>query len=336
MPAVAVITPTKNRRSLLMEAAASVRTQTYTDWEHWIIDDGSDDGTEEMVRQWASEDPRIRYLQRTGDRRGANVCRNLGIRSTTADLVVFLDSDDLLEPDCLDRRVSAMSRNADLDFATFQTSVFVEKPDDLGRQLNPDLIGDDLVRFLYFEFPWIITGPIWRRSRLLALGAFDEDLPSWQDVDLHIRAIAIGCKYLRFPEIDHHVRWDSDPAKVSSQQRRSPKHLDAALGVLEKFETTIRGKVGLDWVRQRALCSRYFFVAERWVEIGDFKRAASVWRKIRERDLGDFGLWASGIILLWVLHVLGENSVVSRLAGKWKGWMRLRTNPSLLKPTKTA
>lgn len=319
-----------------MEAAASVRTQTYTDWEHWIIDDGSDDGTESMVRQWAGEDARIRYLQRTGDRNGANVCRNLGIRSATAGLLVFLDSDDLLESDCLERRVRAMDQNADLDFATFQTSVFVEKPNDLGRQLNPDLIGDDLVRFLYFEFPWIITGPIWRRSSLLVLGGFDETLPSWQDVDLHIRAIATGCKYLRFSEVDHHVRWDSDPAKVSSQQRHSPKHLEAALGVLEKFETTIRGKVGLDWVRQRALCSRYFFVAECWAKVGNFERASSVWETIRKRDLGEVGLWGSGVCLLWALRVFGGNGVVGRLVGKWKGWMRLRTNPSLLKPARSA
>ncbi len=332
---VAVVTPTKNRLVFLSAAIESVCAQRFTDWEHWIVDDGSEDGTEEMVRQWANADSRIHYLQRTGDRSGANVCRNLGIRSTTADLVVFLDSDDLLEPDCLARRVGIMNRNHDLDFATFQTSVFVEKPNDLGRQLDPQLLGDDLLRFLYFETPWIITAPIWRRSSLLSLGLFDEALPSWQDVDLHIRAIVSHCKYLRFPEVDHHVRWQWDPAKVSIEQRRSPKHLGAAQAILEKFENAVREKAGMDWVRQRALCGLYFFVAECWVGAGDLGRALDAWGRIRERGLGNRILWTSGAMLLTSLRSAGPVSLVERLVGKWKGWMRLRTNPALLPASKS-
>src|SRR5438309_1651106 len=92
-------------------------------------------------------------------RRSAVPC---GFRTARAELVVFLDSDDLLEPHCLGRRVALMARNADLDFATFQTAVFRRTPWDLGRQLNPELLGDDLLRFLFFECPWIITAPVWR------------------------------------------------------------------------------------------------------------------------------------------------------------------------------
>jgi glycosyltransferase involved in cell wall biosynthesis len=330
-PDVSVITPTKNRLKLLCETIDSVQAQSLSTWEHLIVDDGSDDGTAEEVARRAEADPRIRYIQRAGNKAGANVCRNLGLRESRADLVVFLDSDDLLMPDCLARRVVIMQRNAELDFATFQTSVFEHTPGDLGRQLDPELLGDDLLRFLFFECPWQTSGPVWRRATLERLGGFDESLPSWQDVDLHIRAITAGSRYLRFPQVDHHVRWQSDPTKVSIEQRRSPRHLKAASEILAKFERLVSEGPGMNWVRQRALCSPYFFVAELWVAAGSLSAALRCWRQVRQRPLASRVLYLSGVVLL-VVEALGApgRRFGRRLAHKWKGWMRLRTNPELV------
>ena len=119
-PLVSVITPTRNRATLLREALDSVAAQTLTEWEHIVVDDGSDDGTAEMMAARAAADPRVSYIVRQTPSTGANVCRNIGIRAAKAPLVVLLDSDDLLEPACLEQRMAVMARNADLDFATFQ------------------------------------------------------------------------------------------------------------------------------------------------------------------------------------------------------------------------
>lgn len=309
----------------------SVQRQSFEAWEHIIVDDGSDDGTAEEVAKRTAADPRIRYIRRSGEKSGASVCRNIGVAESHADFIVFLDSDDLLERDCLARRVRLMQRNADLDFATFQTAVFVKTPNDLGKQWDAELIGDDLLRFLYFECPWIITGPVWRRESLLRLGLFDEALLSWQDLELHIRAIAAGFRYLRFPDIDHHVRWQFEPTKISIEQRRSPRHLEAASELLEKFERLIRDGPGMNWVRQRALCSLYFFVAERWLAVGSLSAGLRSWSQIRRRLLGSRTLLLSGAVLL-VLQALGTpgRRIGGRISHKWKGWMRLRTNPELV------
>lgn len=124
IPLVAIITPTKNRVKLLCEAMDSVQRQSFDAWEHIIVDDGSDDGTAEEVTRRAAADSRIRYVQRTSETSGASVCRNIGTTKSRSEFIVFLDSDDLLAPDCLGRRVAVMQRNLDLDFATFQTAVF--------------------------------------------------------------------------------------------------------------------------------------------------------------------------------------------------------------------
>src|SRR5690349_20493006 len=130
-PVVSLVTPTKNRLQLLRAAMASVAAQTFTDWEHVIVDDGSDDGTGEAISALAASDPRIRYLPRTVQARGANVCRNIGIRESRGEFVIMLDSDDLLRPDCLERRVQTMRDNKSLGFAVFRAGVFMQKPGDL-------------------------------------------------------------------------------------------------------------------------------------------------------------------------------------------------------------
>jgi glycosyltransferase involved in cell wall biosynthesis len=332
-PAVSVITPTKNRRKLLCETMDSVGAQSFKEWEHIVVDDGSDDGTCEEVARRAEADSRIRYVQRTGERSGANVCRNLGIAESSGEFIVFLDSDDLLVPGCLGRRVETMQRNLDLDFSTFQAGVFVHAVGDVRSEFDPQLLGDDLLEFLFFECPWIITGPVWRRSSLLRLGVFDESLPSWQDIDLHVRAITAGFRYLRFSDVDHHVRWQFESTKVSVEQRRSPRHLEATSTILEKFEGLVRAGPGMTWVRQRALCSLYFFVAEQWVAIGELSSALRSWRRIRERTLGPRLLYVSGNLLLIMLRLgFPGRSFCDRIIGRWKGCMRLRTNPKLVRP----
>ncbi len=309
----------------------SVRRQTLAAWEHIVVDDGSEDGTADEVMGRASGDPRVRYLRRTGQRAGANVCRNQGLAAATADLIVFLDSDDILEPHCLARRVEIMQRNQDLDFMVSGMGAFVRTPGDLGRRPVTDLLGDDFLGFLLFELPWQTTGPTWRRQTLMRLGGFDEDLPSWQDVDLHVRAVGAQCRYLRFPNVDYHMRWQMDPAKVSIQQRRSPDHLKAAEELLVKFERVVRQGPGMTWVRQRALCSLYFFVAELWIDTGQLSESLRCWGLIEERKLGSRLLHGTGASIL-ALQAAGEQGkrLGRRIGHKWKGWMRLRTNPELV------
>src|SRR6202023_3149266 len=64
------------------EARDSVQHQSFDAWEHIIVDDGSNDGTAEEVTMRALTDVRIRYVQRTGETSGANVCRNIGVRES--------------------------------------------------------------------------------------------------------------------------------------------------------------------------------------------------------------------------------------------------------------
>ena len=100
---VSIITPNFNRADLIIETAQSIFKQTFTNWEWIIIDDGSTDASMDVLQRLASEDSRIKVFQRNRAPKGACACRNIGVEISVGRYLIFLDSDDLLEPFCLDR-----------------------------------------------------------------------------------------------------------------------------------------------------------------------------------------------------------------------------------------
>tara|TARA_Y100000385_G_scaffold46778_1_gene43449 strand:- start:444 stop:1334 length:891 start_codon:yes stop_codon:yes gene_type:complete len=93
-----VIVPTYNRENFIVKTIQSVLSQTYTNFELIIIDDGSTDNTEKVVRE--IEDQRIQYHKKENAERGA--ARNYGTNKAKGDYITFLDSDDLLYSKCLE------------------------------------------------------------------------------------------------------------------------------------------------------------------------------------------------------------------------------------------
>ncbi len=93
-PRVSVVTPVYNAVRTLEATVASVQAQTMPDWEMFLIDDGSDDGSAELARALADRDPRV-HLLGWKDNRGAAEARNAGIRASRGRYIAFLDADDL-------------------------------------------------------------------------------------------------------------------------------------------------------------------------------------------------------------------------------------------------
>jgi glycosyltransferase involved in cell wall biosynthesis len=100
---VSIIMPFLNARPFIAEAIESVRAQTHPDWELWLVDDGSTDGTADVARSFAARDPtRIRLLTHPGGgTHGASASRNRGLAQATGEFVAFLDADDVWLPENL-------------------------------------------------------------------------------------------------------------------------------------------------------------------------------------------------------------------------------------------
>lgn len=251
-PLVSVIIPTKDRRILLGEALESLAVQSFPEWEALVVDDGSTDGTREFVSGLSQKDSRILYLSRTGNTPGAPACRNQGLALARGEYVIFLDSDDLLAPDCLRARVEVMRRGA-WDFAVFLTQVFVRRPQDDPRLWNRFTTQDDLDRFLAMDMPWHTSGPIWKRGALARMGPWDETCLSGQDWEFHVRALASDLLHTKVSVVDSF--WRESRHGTISRNWGSTPHLLNRTDLMIRTGLFLRGKGLLTPGRRRRIAA---------------------------------------------------------------------------------
>ena len=108
MPLVSIITPVYNGARWLLETLASVQAQTLTDWEHILVDDGSEDASITIIEEAARLDPRVHLLHTTRNG-GPAAARNLAIEAARGRFIAFVDADDLWLPEKLERSLSWMT-----------------------------------------------------------------------------------------------------------------------------------------------------------------------------------------------------------------------------------
>jgi glycosyltransferase involved in cell wall biosynthesis len=110
-PLVSIIIPTYNRAHLIGETLDSVVTQTYLNWECIIVDDGSSDNTDEVIKEYTKKDTRFKYYHRPKEHlSGGNGARNYGFKMSKGEYVNFLDSDDLFSENKIDDQVKLINK----------------------------------------------------------------------------------------------------------------------------------------------------------------------------------------------------------------------------------
>ena len=106
---VSIVMPSYNTGRFISETIESILAQSYSDWELIIVDDCSKDNTDDVVTQYLV-DARIRYIKNETNS-GAAVSRNRALREAKGKWIAFLDSDDLWEPDKLEKQIAFMENN---------------------------------------------------------------------------------------------------------------------------------------------------------------------------------------------------------------------------------
>lgn len=131
---VSIITPTYNCGLYIKETIESVISQTYVNWELLIVDDCSTDNTKAIVTKYLEQDNRIQYhcLDKNS---GAAVARNYALKIATGRWIAFLDSDDLWNPDKLERQVTYMIDN-NYSFTYTNYCIIDEQSDELGIEIT--------------------------------------------------------------------------------------------------------------------------------------------------------------------------------------------------------
>ncbi|HUU49642.1 MAG TPA: glycosyltransferase [Nitrospinota bacterium] len=182
MPLVSIIMPTYNRRELLSEAIGSVLNQTYENFQLVIVDDGSTDGTKDMIKEY--RDPRIKYIFQKN--RGVSGARNRGVFESSGEYVSFLDSDDLWKRDKLKIQTDLMNNKNDI-FISYTDEIWMRK----GIRVNPMNKHKKYSGWIFEKcLSLCIVSPssvMMRRELFNDIGLFDESLPVCEDYDMWLR-----------------------------------------------------------------------------------------------------------------------------------------------------
>ena len=124
MPLVSVIIPVYNVEKYLAECVDSVLNQTHRNIEVILVDDGSSDGSGAMCDAYAEQDERVRVIHKTNG--GQSSARNAALEVMTGEWLLFVDSDDWIEPDTLEALLTRKDERADIIEFGYSYS-FVEK-----------------------------------------------------------------------------------------------------------------------------------------------------------------------------------------------------------------
>lgn len=131
-PLVSIIIPSYNRDNLIRESLDSVLAQTYLNWECIIVDDGSTDGTNAILKEYSIIDNRFIIVSKPMElRQGASVSRNLGLKFARGEYIQFLDSDDILAEDKLEKQIISLKKENKKTISVCKTHCFKEKKDDV-------------------------------------------------------------------------------------------------------------------------------------------------------------------------------------------------------------
>ena len=180
-PNVSVCIPTYNRRELIKETLDSVFAQSYKDFEVVIVDDGSTDGTEQMIAD-AGYDVRYHWQENAGDADA----RNTLIKLAKGKYISFLDSDDLLWPDALERMVKAIP-DGDDNVIVYGPYTAIDKDGNILRRKKKKLYGGRITEYLFDNILIHSCGSMFPTDVLQDIGGFDTSLPVCSDYDLWLR-----------------------------------------------------------------------------------------------------------------------------------------------------
>ena len=243
-PQVSVIIPVYNVERYVDACLDSVCRQTFADFEAIVIDDGSTDGSLEIVRRRAAADPRFVVIHT--ENRGVARARERALSEARGKWIAFLDSDDLWEPDMLERLVAA-SDDCDIVCCDYKRISSEGKVSPVCNRYGRDLVGEDfLIRTLSMTDSVALWARLYRRELFAGL----QHYPMWQGEDLLLN-VQIGCRQPCVHHIDY-VGYGYVQRADSSIRRKPDFDYCCAFAakveaILSAFEVEVGNRI--EWLR---------------------------------------------------------------------------------------
>ena len=247
-PLVSILIPCYNAEKYVGESIESALAQTHPSVEVVVVDDGSTDGSVEVVRGFGD-----RVVFEAGPNRGACAARNRALVLCKGEYIQFLDADDLLMPNKIERQLPILTRG-DADLVFSRGTLFGDGKPERTKKMPIRPIGDTDA-FIYCLYQGISTeDPLHRRKCLETVGGFCEDLPRGQEYELHMRLAASGVRLYFLDEVLSRHRHHAGPRIT-----RTPRPADSLLNLLLQLSVTCEGRqYRLDVPRRSALAGAIY------------------------------------------------------------------------------
>lgn len=225
-PQVSVIIPAYNGDRYIVQAVESALSQTFTNLEIIVVDDGSTDGTHQVLQPYLD---RIRYIYQ--ENQGVAAARNRGIQESKGDLIAFLDQDDLFFSDKLTAQVALFRASPSLGIVNSGWRLINEQ----GNAIS------DIEPWRYFPKldleTWIVQMPVlpsammFSRQWLELAGGFNSEFDSVDDSDVVLRLAVLGCEAAWLPQVTVSYRQHSQNVSI----KKALKQANLFITLKQKF-----------------------------------------------------------------------------------------------------
>lgn len=270
-PLISVIIPTYNRSALIGETLDSVLAQTYENWECIVVDDGSTDTTDELMEEYIAKDSRLRYYNRPANKpKGANACRNYGLELAKGDYINWFDSDDLMQPNFLIRKLETITREQSA-FVVSKSINFNEE----GRYevkkykgtLRHELTGKN---YILKKVYWM-TPDFFIKKECLKDYYFDETLQSGQETNFFIvflnktrlKGVAIEDNLTLRRIHSSTIQQKLKKSKIYANRGKLKSLLNAYKQIFKDIDTETKGNM------QREIMTTFYLIKLKSIEMKD-------------------------------------------------------------------
>jgi len=220
MPQISVITPVYNRPQFLEEAVESIQQQTFNEWEHIIVDDGSTNPlTQEILKKISGLPKTFIYRRENG---GLGAARNFGIERSNGQYILTLDDDDKWHPDFMAEAVKVINEKPGTGVVTSWLKEF-----GISHRLVK-VTGGDVKSFLIENNS--VHG-LFKKELWTACGKYDERLPAYEDWDFWLRLTALGYRVEVIPAAYFYYRDHNYPSLLKDAK---DKHMELFRYIVEK------------------------------------------------------------------------------------------------------